>query len=171
MARQRPPKSRSYITKVARVRDHQPALVRLRSGDYLKVVREPSNQHDGRAIRLDSPRGKPIGYLAADQAAKYTDHIDEGRLVCVVRVLRVTGRNQPTQGVNVTVGLAPTTAEARALAAEKARRARATHRKQPPKRKGPARERVAQATTTVLFLAISLVLILILIAALLISAS
>jgi hypothetical protein len=59
----------------------QDELGRLKPGDAIKLVREPTNPHDPNAIAVQSSRGVVIGYLSREDAAVLSPTIDSGRAV------------------------------------------------------------------------------------------
>lgn len=53
----------NYIPNITRLFDS------LDEGDVVKLVREPDNQYDEYAIRIDTENDDPIGYFASDSRA------------------------------------------------------------------------------------------------------
>ena len=60
----------------------------LRRGDKLSLIREPENQYDPNAVRIES-RGRKLGYCKKDGI--FQTLIKEGRICDDVEVWQVTG--------------------------------------------------------------------------------
>ena len=48
------------------IQQRKPFVTKIKAGDILKIVREPNNEYDSRAIRVEDSDGNHIGYLAKD---------------------------------------------------------------------------------------------------------
>lgn len=50
----------------------------MQPGDNLTIEREPDNQYDANAIKVITPNGMHLGYLAKEDAAWIAGWLDEG---------------------------------------------------------------------------------------------
>ena len=82
----------------------QQEVKRCRPGEPVSLIREPDNPHDPMAVRVDSVRGKPLGYLARDRAAWLGRKMDDGVSI-FAEIEHVTGENQPSRGIVLHVRL------------------------------------------------------------------
>ena len=69
--------------------DRQLAILALRPGQTLELVREPRNRHDKNAVAIYAS-GKQLGYVPAFKAEMTARYLDQGRTVDA-RVVEVTG--------------------------------------------------------------------------------
>jgi len=74
----------------------------LAADDEILLRREPDNEHDKNAIRVDDAAGRQIGYLAAPLAKQLAPLIDDGALYDG-RITEVTGGDEKHLGVNVLI--------------------------------------------------------------------
>ena len=83
------------------------SLVRkLNLGDILKLVREPHNEYDPNAVRIDTPAGKKLGYVPRIKADIIAALMDAGkRIVAVVVDTEVYKEDENYYPVKVTVEL------------------------------------------------------------------
>ena len=88
---------REFFSKLAGVThkqdgvDPQRLLQRCRSGQELKLVRDPENQYDKNASKVCLPTGEQLGWLDRDVAARdLAREIDRGDRIKVV-ISEVTG--------------------------------------------------------------------------------
>jgi len=72
---------------------HRQKLIRdCKSGEVLKLIREPSNPVDGNAIKVCNRKKQPLGYLSRHVASKVAPLLDSGKTVEVeVRKIRDIG--------------------------------------------------------------------------------
>jgi hypothetical protein len=64
-------------TEIAGTTDHKS---RVRAGEAMRLRREPDNQHDPNAIRVQNSRSRTVGYLPRKTAAWLAPLIDDGRV-------------------------------------------------------------------------------------------
>ncbi len=104
-------KAEEFYSKVAGVThkqggvDPQRLLQRCRSGQELRLVRDPENQYDKNAIKVCLPTGEQLGWIDKDVAARdLAKEIDRGDRIKVV-VSQVTGgtRSKPDRGCNIKI--------------------------------------------------------------------
>jgi len=82
----------------------QKTIKKCSAGDKLKLIREPKNPADTRAIQAVH-KGRLIGYVPAEMAKKLAPLIDQGAKA-EARIDEVTGGipgYKPTRGVNITL--------------------------------------------------------------------
>lgn len=72
----------------------QAELALCRPGESVRLVREPDNPHDPRAVAVFSVRGVRVGYLKRDRAVWIGSKIDRGYDVRAI-VERVKGSSLP----------------------------------------------------------------------------
>jgi hypothetical protein len=104
-------KPREYYSKIAGVThkydgvDPQRLLQRCKSGQELKLVREPQNEHDPNAIKICLPTGEQLGWINKDVAERdLAGEIDRGDRIKVV-ISEVTGgtSSKPDRGCNIKI--------------------------------------------------------------------
>lgn len=80
----------------------QKAVARVRQGQTLLLVREPTNPRDKNAILITTTGNETLGHLSANLAEQVAPWLDQGHR-WRVRVLNTTGgeRDAPTRGVNI----------------------------------------------------------------------
>jgi hypothetical protein len=122
-------KSREFFSKLAGVThkydgvDPQRLLQRCKSGQELKLVRDPDNQYDKNAIKVCLLTGEQLGWIDKDVAARdLAKEIDRGDRIKVV-ISDVTGGTQskPDRGCNIRItnyGMATVRQEPRAQATD-----------------------------------------------------
>lgn len=64
-------------TEIAGTTHHK---ARVRAGETTRLQREPDNQHDPHAIRVDDGRSRTVGYIPRQTAAWLAPLIDEGKV-------------------------------------------------------------------------------------------
>ncbi|KXS44188.1 MAG: single-stranded-DNA-specific exonuclease [Candidatus Frackibacter sp. T328-2] len=91
-----------FYTKVVGVtfENRQEIITELRAGEKLKLVREPDNEYDESAIKVENNAGKQIGYLNANLAQYLAPYLDLG-FYYQVNVSEVTGGGEQNLGVNI----------------------------------------------------------------------
>ena len=96
----------SMHTKLAGVtfaKDAQEILPRLKEGYELELIREPENQYDKNAIRVEYD-GERLGFLPAHVARELAYRIDEGEnFIC--KVAQITGSNEDGKNYGCNVEL------------------------------------------------------------------
>lgn len=94
------------FTKVAGVTfgDAQQVLPNLCAGMDLQFIREPDNQYDRNAIRVECC-GSTLGHIKADIAAQLAPKIDSGKTVIKGDISEITGGFAPgiTYGCNIRI--------------------------------------------------------------------
>jgi hypothetical protein len=84
----------------------QAIIKECRSGERLRLVREPNNQYDPCAVAVHRLTGEQLGYLSRDVAAEIAPRLDRGSPVDV-EVAQVTGGGwwifRKTRGINVRI--------------------------------------------------------------------
>ena len=94
-------------TKIAGTTHHK---ARIRSGEATRLQREPDNQHDPLAIRVDNGRSRAVGYIPRRTAAWLAPLIDEGKVRVEGYVLGtddVVDADRPATPLAVMVFLTP----------------------------------------------------------------
>ncbi|MYA80721.1 MAG: hypothetical protein F4X39_09390 [Acidobacteriia bacterium] len=88
-----------FTTNVAGVTFRQEVIEQCEPGDDIALVREPKNQRDENAIRVESEYGH-LGYIPADIAPKMARRLDRGDSFHVF-VKNVTGgtEDKPNLGI------------------------------------------------------------------------
>lgn len=76
-------------------------LLQLKVGDELKLVREPTNEHDPNAIAVYSSADK-IGYIKKDLARDLHIALDN-KYTVICKVETITGQDKDNQGVNISI--------------------------------------------------------------------
>nr|WP_239559104.1 single-stranded-DNA-specific exonuclease RecJ [Sporohalobacter salinus] len=91
-----------FYTKVVGVtfEGRQDLIKELKRGDRLNLVREPENEYDESAIRVETITKEQIGYLKADLAQHLAPYLDVG-FEYQVTVSEVTGGADKNLGVNI----------------------------------------------------------------------
>ena len=69
--------------------DCQNVIRNLKTGDDLKLVREPENPVDKNAVRIEDARGHKVGYVKRD--GWLSKVVNERHIVPKVQVYQVTG--------------------------------------------------------------------------------
>ena len=94
----------AFFSKVVGVTfdDRQHVVATVRSGDRLRLVREPSNAHDPHALLVVTEDGRALGYLRAQLAGRLAPSIDAGARYRIT-VAAVTGGGEHPLGINVLV--------------------------------------------------------------------
>lgn len=62
-----------FVTSVAGVSFHQPAVAHVSVGDTVAVIPEDDNPYDANAYRIDTTDGETVGHLPAAVAARLRD--------------------------------------------------------------------------------------------------
>ena len=103
----------SFHTKVVGVTfDGRPAVVAaLRTGDRLRLRREPGNPHDPHAVQVRSGDDRQIGYLNARLAGRLAPLMDSG-VRYIASVSGLTGGGDRAAGVNIVIEREPEPAAA-----------------------------------------------------------
>ncbi len=73
----------------------------LRTGDSLRLVREPQNPHDANAVRIEW-RGEMLGYLPRRENADVARQMDRGAPV-KARIVRLVEARNPWQRIRFEV--------------------------------------------------------------------
>ena len=103
----------AFHTKVVGVTfdDRQAAVAALRTGDRLRLRREPGNPHDPHAVQVRSADDRQIGYLNARLAGRLAPLMDAG-VPYLASVSGLTGGGDRAAGVNVFIERTPEPAAA-----------------------------------------------------------
>lgn len=80
----------------------QAELALCQRGDPIRLVREPDNRHDSRAVAIVSERGVRVGYLGRDRAAWMASKIDRGFPVRAI-IDRIKGAHLPGSPLGIVV--------------------------------------------------------------------
>ncbi|SJZ72389.1 single-stranded-DNA-specific exonuclease RecJ [Selenihalanaerobacter shriftii] len=91
-----------FYTKVVGVtfEGRQDIIKDLESGDELKLVREPNNEYDESAIKVETISDQQIGYLNANLAQYLAPYLDVG-FDYKATVSEITGGGEKNLGVNI----------------------------------------------------------------------
>jgi len=88
------------------IEDELDDLVQEGETVYLKLLREPHNQYDDKAVAVFSPSGGQLGYLSNQVVESVAPLMDEGIRVCA-SVVQITGGEgidiNQNQGVNIRI--------------------------------------------------------------------
>jgi|GEM_PF-87248 len=98
----------AFYTKAVGVTfgDRQAVVAALRSGDRLRLRREPANSHDPHAIEVLAEDGRAVGYLNARLAGRLAPLVDAG-VRYLASVAGVTGGGERPAGLNLFIERAP----------------------------------------------------------------
>lgn len=93
-----------FFTKIVGVtfENRQEIIAKLSEGQILQLRREPQNNYDSNAIKLETSTGEMVGYLRAELAQELAREIDQG---CVYKcnITAVTGGGDCPLGVNILI--------------------------------------------------------------------
>lgn len=96
---------KEFNTKVAGTSFHKDGVEKVRAGMELEIVREPNNEHDPSAVKVQLLDGTQVGYLNKELAATVAPAMDAGFVTFTATVTQVTGgtEDKPNTGVNILV--------------------------------------------------------------------
>lgn len=94
----------AFHTKVVGVtfEGRQALLAEVRTGERLRLVRDPANPRDPHAIKVCLPDGRQLGFLRATLAARLAPAIDAGARYAATAAA-LTGGGDRAQGLNIFV--------------------------------------------------------------------
>jgi DNA helicase-4 len=75
----------------------------LNAGDFVQLVREPSNPHDRHAIKVNAPCGKKIGYISRHVASHLAKGLDAWGGVSQAKVTSVWKQPHPHTHVSIDI--------------------------------------------------------------------
>ena len=83
--------------------NRQEIVKNLHSGEKVQLVREPSNPHDGNAIRVERLSGEQFGYIKEELAVQLAATLDQNGepVEAVVNEVLGGGRSCPNYGVSI----------------------------------------------------------------------
>lgn len=92
-----------FNTKVVGVSfdGRQETLAALQPGESLRLVREPQNPHDSAAVRVETAKGVPVGYLRAALARHLGPAMDGGVRYSATVTAVTGGEAGQNRGVNI----------------------------------------------------------------------
>ncbi|MGM0471285.1 MAG: single-stranded-DNA-specific exonuclease RecJ [Bacillota bacterium] len=92
----------NFYTKIVGVTfaGRQELIKELTAGEMLQLVREPENEYDSSAIKVETKTGEQLGYLNADLAHYLAPYLDVG-FEYRVMVSEITGGDEQNLGVNI----------------------------------------------------------------------
>jgi hypothetical protein len=95
---------KKLYTKIAGVSfdNRQEDIKKLQPGELIFMVPEENNKHDPNAIRLESLKGKHLGYLSRQLAEEVKVSMENGNRF-IAEVIEVTGEDKDTLGCNISI--------------------------------------------------------------------
>lgn len=90
------------ITKIQGVSYHQDTLKKCKTGDTLKLKREPNNQYDKYAVAIYTQNNELLGYINKYHNMRLNLDLDSG-LEFGVEIKAITGKDKETWGCNIVI--------------------------------------------------------------------
>ena len=94
----------TYITGMQYYDGDETFLEGLREGDSLKLVREPANKYDAKAIEVRTPSGLKIGYIPQADNPVLANLADGGQSL-LARVVKIKQESWPWRCVKININL------------------------------------------------------------------